>query len=66
MMVKSLVFSARQPGLGSQSCCFLAVSPWVSYFTYLALFPHVQNGVKGSHSKAFLFRGGLQGLLLLS
>ena len=65
-MVESLVFGAGQPGLESQSCCFLAVSPWVSYSTYPALFPHVQNGVKGSYSKAFLFLGGLQGLLLLS
>ena len=59
-MVESLVFGAGQPGLESQSCCFLAVSPWVSYSTYPALFPHLQNGVKGSYSKAFLFLGGLQ------
>lgn len=51
-MVKSLVFRAGRTSLESQRC-FLAVSPWVNYFTYLSLFPHPQNGVKGHTAKAF-------------
>lgn len=36
----------NKPGLVSQLCCVLAVSPWLSFFSGLALFPHLQNGVK--------------------
>lgn len=52
-----------RPGLESQLCCFLAVSPWVSYFTWLAVFPHMKNRVKVHAVKALFFPRRLQGLL---
>lgn len=43
-MVKSLVLRASQTWLKSSCCPALAVSPWVSYFTYLACFLMCKTG----------------------
>lgn len=52
-----------RPALESQCCRFLAVSPWVSYFTCLALFPHLQNGVKVHTAKALFFSSKIAGAI---
>lgn len=62
--VKRVVLRAHRLGLESQLCCFLAVSPWVSYFTCFASI-HLQNGVKVHTAKVpFFFSSKIAGAII--
>lgn len=58
-----MVFRVHRLGFESQLCCFLAVSPWVSYFTCLVLF-HLQNGVKVHIAKVPFFSSKIAGTII--